>query len=63
MEPATVAEIIEALQKLPPNLPCYFRPKYSGTVEYSTSVPVNKNGIVKMESHTSLAHANVTFLC
>jgi hypothetical protein len=48
MKPATVAEIIERLQNLPQDLPCYFRPKYFGDVDRTDVVPVNRNGISRM---------------
>jgi hypothetical protein len=53
----TVQHIIDALKQLPPDLPCRFRPKYSGTVKWTESVPVNKNGISIMQDGL------VYFLC
>lgn len=60
MNPATVKEVIEILKTMPQELPCYFRPKYFGDVEPWESVPVNKNGITKMEED---GEKNITFLC
>ena len=60
-KPATVKEIIAELQKLPPDAPCYFRPKYHGTVEYTDNVPVNLNGIGEM--HPDNQPKYVCFLC
>lgn len=60
-KPATVKEIIEQLQKLPQDLPCYFRPKYSGTVQYTDNVPVHLNGIGEM--HPDNKPKYVCFLC
>ena len=65
-EPATVAEIIEALKKLPPDYPCYFRPKYYGTVKYTDDVPIHLNGIGEMHPDQKVypnKTKNVTFLC
>jgi hypothetical protein len=60
-EAATVGEIMEVLSKLPKDLPCYFRPKYHGTVEYTDEIPINLNGIGEMEPNNK--PKNVTFLC
>ena len=60
MEPATVEEIIKRLQQLPQDLPCYFRPKYSGTIEPWECVSIMVNGISEMEGGNG---NNVTFLC
>lgn len=49
MKPSTVREIIEALKKLPPELPVYARSKYAGDVKYTDSNPVSANGISRME--------------
>lgn len=62
MEPSTVKEIIEKLQQLPPDLPCYVRPKYYGNVEWWQDVPVNINGISQMERTVWTNDENVTFL-
>jgi hypothetical protein len=66
MKPATVKEIIEVLKTLPPDFPCYFRPKYFGDVSYCDDVPVNAEGIVEMHPDNKIypdMHKNVTFLC
>lgn len=67
MNPATVKQIIEELQKLPPNLPCFFRPKYHGDVSYTDNVPINKNGIGEMHPDPQLypdePKKYVCFLC
>ena len=65
MKPSTVREIIEKLQKLPQDLPCYVRPKYHGTVRYVDDVPININGISEMEPSKSpegVKEDHVTFL-
>lgn len=59
--PATVQEVIDALEKLPRDFPCYFRPKYHGDVRWCDDVPVNLNGISEM--HPDDKPKNVTFLC
>lgn len=46
---ATVATLIESLQKFPPDLPVLVRPKYHGTLDWSDSVPVIIPGIALME--------------
>lgn len=48
-KPATVAEVIEALKKLPPNLPVYTRPKYAGEASWTTDYPIRVSGIDEME--------------
>ena len=63
MKPSTVKEIIEKLQQLPQDLPCYIRPKYYGTVTYLDDAPVNINGISEMEPiKFSEIKEHVTFL-
>ena len=66
-EPATVQEVISALQKLPPDLPCFFRPKYHGDVKYTENVPVNPQGICEMHPDRKLYPESpekyVCFLC
>jgi hypothetical protein len=49
MKPSTVKEIIEKLQQLPQDLPCYVRPKYWGTLKPYYDAPININGISEME--------------
>jgi hypothetical protein len=61
MKPATVKEVIEQLEKLPQDLPCYFRPKYYGTVQYMDNVPINVNGIGEMHPHDEEKY--ICFLC
>jgi hypothetical protein len=61
VKPAKVKDIIEALQKLPSDFPCYFRPKYHGDVNWCDDVPVKLNGICEM--HPDGKPKNVTFLC
>ena len=67
MKPATVQEIIERLQKLPPDLPCFFRPKYHGNVKWTDNVPVNSKGISEMHPDPVLYPDDppeyVCFLC
>jgi hypothetical protein len=66
MKTATVEEIIEKLQKMPQDSPCFFRPKYYGTVEHTDSVPVNADGISQMENTEAegdLPKNYVCFLC
>jgi len=58
---ATVGDILDALSKMPRELPCYFRPKYAGTVEPWEDVPVLISGIAGMEPDDKTP--NVTFLC
>ena len=48
-KPATVAEVIEALQKLPPNYPVYTRPKYTGEASWTTDYPIRVAGINEMD--------------
>lgn len=63
MKPSTVKEIIEKLQQLPQDLPCYIRPKYWGTLEWCDEAPININGISEMErSVLNDGEENVTFL-
>lgn len=64
MKPATVKEIIEKLQQLPQDLPCYIRPKYYGIVKPYYDVPINVNGISEMEplKDNNLIREHVTFL-
>ena len=62
MEAATVKEIIEKLQELQQDLPCYVRPKYFGTMTYVDSAPINLNGICEMEEFEDGVSSNVTFL-
>jgi len=62
----TVAQVIIKLQTMPQELPCYFRPKYHGTVKGWEDVPVNLNGISDMEEYTINSEhqpRRVTFLC
>lgn len=66
MKPATVKEIIEALQKLPQDLPCFFRPKYTGSVEPTDNIPVNLDGISEMHPNPKIypdEQKHVCFLC
>ncbi len=67
MKPATAREIIEALSRLEPDLPCFFRPKYHGSCNYTDSVPVNPHGICEMHPdqtlYPELPAKNITFLC
>lgn len=67
MKPATVKEIIEELQKLPQDLPCFFRPKYHGTVKYHENVPVHRKGISEMHPDPKIypdePRKYVCFLC
>ena len=58
---ATVGDILDALRKMPRDLPCFFRPKYTGTVEPWEDVPVLISGIAGMEPDDK--EPNVTFLC
>ena len=53
-KPATVAEVIEVLKKLPPNYPLYTRPKYTGEAEWTTDYPISINGISEMEGTLAL---------
>lgn len=63
MEAATVKEIIEQLQKLPQDLPCYIRPKYWGTLKPYYDAPININGITEMEPYEfGVNKEHVTFL-
>ncbi len=62
---ATVAEIIAALQTMPQDYPCYVRPKYHGTIEYTDDVAINTNGISRMEPDQNVypgKPCHVTFL-
>ena len=66
-KPATVKEIIERLQQLPQDLPCYIRPKYYGRVEKYEDVPIHLNGISEMEANKNsgkcfVNEEHVTFL-
>lgn len=63
IQPATVKELIEQLQKLPPDLPCYFRPKYYGPVGRTDEVPINFHGISLMEPDIVDKRGYVCFLC
>ena len=67
MKPATVKEIIEQLSSLQQDLPCFFRPKYHGTVEYTDNIPVNVNGIAEMHPDPEVCphepRKYVCFLC
>lgn len=60
-DPPTVAEVIEKLQKMPPDLRCYFRPKYHGAMNYTDEIPLHFNGICEMEPKGK--PNQVTFLC
>lgn len=63
MQPSTVKDIIEKLQQLPQDLPCYIRPKYWGNLDWCDDAPINVNGIGEMEgSEYTNNTANVTFL-
>ena len=62
-EPATVKEIIEQLKKLPQDMPCFFRPKYHGTVEYTDNVPVRKNGICEMHPDPKVYPDKQKYVC
>jgi hypothetical protein len=57
---STVGEVIEALEKLPQDLPCLVRPKYHGQMKAYEEAPVCVNGISEM--HPNDAPKNVTFL-
>lgn len=61
----TVAEVIAKLQKLPQDLPCYFRPKYHGDVSAFEEVTVNLHGIGPMTPPNGLSEVpdRVVFLC
>jgi hypothetical protein len=64
LKAATVGEIIDKLKEFNPDLPCYFRPKYSGTVESWEDCNINLHGITVLEPNPrGLRHYNVTFLC
>ncbi len=60
MKPATVQEVIDALSKLPRDLPVYVRPKYTGTLSWTETAPVSVNGIAEM--HPKSEPKNVTLL-
>lgn len=65
-KPATVREVIAALQALPPDYPCFFRPKYHGDVSAFDDVPVLLDGISEMHPDPQVypdMPKNVTFLC
>lgn len=61
LKPSKVSEIIEALQKLNPDLLVYARSKYSGDVEFFEDNPVNKNGISEMEDGILGKHVTILF--
>ena len=66
MNASTVKDVIAALQKLPPDLPCFFRPKYHGSVERTEDVPVLASGISEMHPNPALypdTPKHVCFLC
>lgn len=52
--PSSVQEIIEQLQKMPPNSHVYFRPKYYGEVQKTENVPLNKSNISEMNPNAAL---------
>jgi len=63
MKPSTVKEIIEKLQQLPEDLPCFVRPKYWGTLKSYCEAPIHINGISEMEPiKDSEIQEHVTFL-
>lgn len=49
IKPSTVAEVIEALQKLPPDYPVYTRPKYTGEASWVSDYPIRTTGICEMD--------------
>ena len=51
---STVAEVIAALSELPQDLPCFFRPKYSGPVEYTQNVGIMAHNISEMHPNKNL---------
>jgi len=46
---STVAEVIEHLKTLPPDLPVYTRPKYTGEADWTHDYPISINGISEMD--------------
>lgn len=49
-KPSNVRDVIEKLQRMPPDLPVYTRSKYTGDTDYTKDYPVNINGISRMEA-------------
>jgi hypothetical protein len=60
-EPPTVGAVIERLKEMPPDLLCYFRPKYHGSMTYVDEIPIHYKGISLMEPEGQ--PQQVTFLC
>ena len=63
MKTYTVKEVMEALSKLPQDLPCFVRPKYHGDIKYFEDVPVNANSICEMHPKRGIYPDAVDHVC
>lgn len=61
--PSTVQEWINALKKLPPNLPLYVRSKYTGDVLWTDDHPINVRGLSEMEASKYPKEVNRRHAC
>lgn len=59
---ATVRQLIEELQKLPPDLPVYVRGKYAKDVQSTDDYPIKAQNVRQMESCDLAPHPHVTIL-